>query len=329
MEPTSPTSEDCSNEMPILEPEWDSIWIESVAELKNYIPSIAAESIVCIDTETADYMKGKEKLCLIQLGLPSKEKVLLIDTLKITELSLLSEVFSNPSITFVAHNMTFEKKQLKRHGLEIVNLEDTMKIAKQLRKDLPNHTLKACCKYLLGLDISKVEQVSDWSVRPLTPSQLKYAALDAELGAKLFLLLRPLLDATKLKEGASVPDLMQELSDLYRERIELTRSISDKLCVFNAKEEIIREALKERLINGEDPFEGECGRCSLSESDITEVSADLVRSFFPQFADLVIREVGNRKVLKELFEENDLAEEEIEKVLVVVSNRTSVNVALS
>jgi hypothetical protein len=51
------------------------------------------------------------------------------------------------------------------------------------------HSLKAVCARELGIALPKDEQTSDWTTRPLTPTQLTYAALDAELLLRLLPLL--------------------------------------------------------------------------------------------------------------------------------------------
>lgn len=53
-------------------------------------------------------------------------------------------------------------------------------------KELSNVSLKSLCFELFKLELSKVECVSDWMRRPLRPSQLEYAALDAEILIRLF-----------------------------------------------------------------------------------------------------------------------------------------------
>lgn len=52
----------------------------------------------------------------------------------------------------------------------------------------PNQTpgLKAAVRRILGLELDKTEQRSDWGVRPLRAGQLKYAALDSEILLRLW-----------------------------------------------------------------------------------------------------------------------------------------------
>ncbi len=56
---------------------------------------------------------------------------------------------------------------------------------------VPQHKgLSGLTAAVLGRPLQKAEQISDWSRRPLRPSQLTYAALDAFVGLEIFLSLR-------------------------------------------------------------------------------------------------------------------------------------------
>ena len=61
--------------------------------------------------------------------------------------------------------------------LQVANLLDLQRAARLRGEDTPS--LARVCARLLHMRLNKAEQRSDWAQRPLTPSQLAYAALDA------------------------------------------------------------------------------------------------------------------------------------------------------
>jgi ribonuclease D len=77
---------------------------------------------------------------------------------------------------------------LKRYGLTINGVVDTLQVSRKLRgtKISGGHSLKSVCEREFNLTLDKTEQVSDWSRRPLDPRQVAYAALDAEVLLRLY-----------------------------------------------------------------------------------------------------------------------------------------------
>ena len=89
----------------------------------------------------------------------------------------------NQNITKVIHNAPFERRILGSVGLELHGVFDTLTESRRLRgySAIEGHSLAAVCHRELGVTLSKNLQRSDWQRRPLTTSQLEYAALDAEV----------------------------------------------------------------------------------------------------------------------------------------------------
>ena len=66
--------------------------------------------------------------------------------------------------------------------MTIENVVDTLERSRALRPGAEGgHSLEAVCQRELTLQLDKREQTSDWTRRPLTPRQVAYAALDAEV----------------------------------------------------------------------------------------------------------------------------------------------------
>lgn len=110
----------------------------------------------------------------------------------------------------VCHNALFELKHLLHRGVDLkqVGCTKLMGFTLQGYSRGGNLSLKGLTKQHLGIDISKEEQLSDWSQNDLTQEQIEYAANDAVVTYQLFLKLRKdlyhagLLDVYAVRKGA-------------------------------------------------------------------------------------------------------------------------------
>jgi len=98
----------------------------------------------------------------------------------------------------VAHNAGFDMAVLKHHFGVMPRPVYCTKVASKLARTYTDrHGLKDLCKELLGIELSKQQQSSDWGAAELTQEQLNYAASDVlHLHA-----LREKLDAMLRREG--------------------------------------------------------------------------------------------------------------------------------
>ncbi len=155
--------------------------IDDKQKLQALIPKLLAEPIVAFDTEADSFFHYVEKLCLIQVGIPSEPNfAYLIDPLAMggpSSLMPLEPVFTSPDIRILFHAGEYDIFLLKRFcGITIDNLFDTMISAQLL--GYPSVGLAALVKHYFGVVLPKDEQRSDWSRRPLTKQQLEYGATD-------------------------------------------------------------------------------------------------------------------------------------------------------
>ena len=158
-------------------------WVRHAPGLEAACARLAGEPVVALDVETTMYT---QQLCLVQLC--GRGRVYLIDPLEVEDLEPLRRLLGEAGVKKVIHNATFERSVLGKHGIEIVNVEDTMVRSRELRgrKLEGGHSLKAVCLRELGTALDKEEQTSDWQRRPLSLSQQSYAAMDVEILLRLY-----------------------------------------------------------------------------------------------------------------------------------------------
>jgi hypothetical protein len=181
---------------------------------------------------------------------------------------------------------------------------------------------------LLGLELSKEEQSSDWSKRPLTDTQIEYARLDAEVAIALYNYLADLEARVSAELQLEIPDLMAEYARVVRKKFDLTSAIAHDLAFLQAREERVRQAIRQKLIDGASSYDGEIGLCSLQKVKRTEVNPVRVREVFPEFADQVIDEHVDRKRFSALAAEHGLPNSAIEQVLDTVGYNERLTIKL-
>lgn len=180
-------------------------YIESEEQALKAIASLlSSQQIFGLDIETskregfeADKQAGldpkKSQIRTVQI-FDGNNTVFIFDVKKLKKnLRILDPLAERPML---AHNAIFEMKHLLHHGLALKKLGCTLLAdrilhgdRRELRAELGLATtasLKDLAKELLGLEISKEMQASNWSQEELTKEQLEYAAIDAVLPVKLF-----------------------------------------------------------------------------------------------------------------------------------------------
>ena len=152
---------------------------------------------VAIDTETLGLNPYRDRLCLVQLsrGDGNAELVQLRRNYQAPE---LKQLLADESVLKIFHFGRFDMAVLKHSFGVMPRPVYCTKIASRLARTFTDrHGLKDLAKELLGIELSKQQQSSDWGADQLTPDQLNYAASDVlHLHA-----LREKLEAMLLREG--------------------------------------------------------------------------------------------------------------------------------
>jgi ribonuclease D len=135
------------------------------------------EPRVGVDTEAASFHRYRDRIYLVQLS--SRSETALIDPLAVADLAPLGALLADPAVEKTFHDADYDLRVLDRdYGFRAVHLFDT-RIAAQLAGE-PAIGLAALLEKYLGLKLDKEHQKADWSLRPLTPPMLAYAAADTQ-----------------------------------------------------------------------------------------------------------------------------------------------------
>jgi ribonuclease D len=155
-------------------------------------------SAVAIDTETMGLAVGRDRLCVVQLsrGDGSAEVVRIAPGQK--SAPRLTAMLGDPKVQKLFHFGRFDMAVLTHaFGVMPAPVYCTKIASKLARTYTDRHGLKDLVKELLGVDLSKQQQSSDWGAGSLSDAQLAYAASDVlHLHA-----LRDRLDAMLAREG--------------------------------------------------------------------------------------------------------------------------------
>jgi ribonuclease D len=142
----------------------------------------AGTGAVALDTEADSFHSYRHKLCLIQLSYEATSVV--IDPLAVgaEALAPLGALLADAAVTKLMHGADYDLRMLDRDlGFSAVSVRDTQ-VAAQLLGE-PQTGLAALLAKELGVALDKSLQRADWSLRPLSPELLAYAAADtAHLG---------------------------------------------------------------------------------------------------------------------------------------------------
>jgi ribonuclease D len=152
-------------------------FIDRVVEVEELASKLALEKVIAVDTEADSFFHYFDKLCLVQVAAACG--TFLIDPLSMPPRGLepLAPVMSNPSIRKIFHAAEYDLFVLHRHcGLTVRGLFDTMISAQML--GYPAVGLGALVERHFDVKLSKDQQRTDWSRRPLRDVQLDYAASD-------------------------------------------------------------------------------------------------------------------------------------------------------
>ncbi len=153
---------------------------------------------VAVDTETMGLNPHRDRLCVVQLSAGDGVCHLVQLPKGQYDAPNLKKVLGDPAVTKIFHYARFDLAIIEKFlGVVCTPVYCTKVVSKLVRTYGDSHGLKALCRELLGVEISKQQQMSDWGGDELSADQQQYAASDV-----LYLhQLRDILDRRLAREG--------------------------------------------------------------------------------------------------------------------------------
>ncbi len=136
-------------------------------------------SSIAVDTEAMGLHNLRDRLCLVQLSAGDGNAHLVKFDAGQYDCPNLKKLLANNNVTKLFHFARFDVSIIMHYlGVECRPLYCT-KIASTLcRTYTDKHSLRELCRELLGIELNKQQQSSDWGAATLTPEQQTYAAND-------------------------------------------------------------------------------------------------------------------------------------------------------
>lgn len=151
--------------------------IENTEDLNNLCHELSTQEFVCIDLEFLRERNYFAKLCLIQISSVTLSAI--IDPLAPgIDLQNFFALMQNPSLTKVFHSGRQDIEIIYHLSGQIPSPLFDTQIAAQAAGFGEAISYENLVNHLLHITLDKSSRLSDWSKRPLSPSQLKYALSD-------------------------------------------------------------------------------------------------------------------------------------------------------
>ena len=152
---------------------------EPVLHQGDLPPALDLGPVVAIDTETMGLNPIRDRLCLVQLSTGDGVSHVVQFPRGPIVAPNLTHLLADPAVLKLFHFARFDVAVLQAYlGVTCHPIYCTKIASKLTRTFTDRHGLRDLCKELLGIDLSKQQQSSDWGAETLTPEQLRYAASD-------------------------------------------------------------------------------------------------------------------------------------------------------
>ena len=158
--------------------------VETDAALRDFMARCAESPYMAIDTEFLREKTYYAKLCLVQVAIEGE--VAIIDPLGIRDLTVMAPVLTNPDVVKIFHASSQDIEILYHEtGVVPTPVFDTQVAAALLGKT-QQASYASLVHMFCGVTLPKKDSFTDWSRRPLSDSQVEYAADDVTYLPKIY-----------------------------------------------------------------------------------------------------------------------------------------------
>ena len=192
----------------------DALYIDTPEALDEWLEVLRGASVIAVDTESDSFHHYEERVCLIQMTAMGRDVI--IDPLSIDDISGLGEFFEDPGIIKIFHDAGYDLICLYRDfGFKFAGLFDTMLASRLIGRK--RFGLASLLLDYFEFATDKSLQRSDWTRRPLSEKQQRYARYDTHfLYDLMHILAEELLKVGRyewaVEEFARIPGLMRQLN---------------------------------------------------------------------------------------------------------------------
>ncbi|HJQ54984.1 MAG TPA: ribonuclease D [Gemmatimonadaceae bacterium] len=150
-------------------------YLDRVPDVDRFLNEISGVTELALDTEGASFHRFLDRIYLLQLS--TRDRSAIIDPLPIGSPTQLGKLVESGNVEVVFHDADYDLRLLHQdYGWHVTNIFDT-RIAAQLL-GIKSFGLAALLEQFFDVKLDKKHQRADWSMRPLTPDMLEYAAQD-------------------------------------------------------------------------------------------------------------------------------------------------------
>ncbi len=151
------------------------MFLDTPETTARFLREISTTREIAVDTEGASFHRFVDRIYLLQLS--TRDHSAIIDPLAVPQLDGLGALMEREDVEVVFHDADYDLRLLRQdYGWEVVRVFDT-RVAAQLL-GIRAFGLAALLERYFGVKLEKKYQRADWSLRPLTPGMLEYAAQD-------------------------------------------------------------------------------------------------------------------------------------------------------
>ena len=177
---------------------------------------------IAVDTELHGLTMNRDQICLVQLC-DQEEQVCLVRPNRGAGYSRLKALMENKDVLKVFHfaltDVAFFKTSL---NIEVTPFCCTKVMSKLIRTYTQNHGLKDLHMELLGIQMEKEQQQTNWAESDLSQNQLKYAANDVLRLLEIFeRLQKMIISRNSLPGGKSISELNETAQSMLPGMVEL------------------------------------------------------------------------------------------------------------
>jgi ribonuclease D len=152
-----------------------AVYLDKAPEVDRFLSEISDVKELALDTEGASFHRFLDRIYLLQISTRGESAI--IDPLPIGSPARLGQLLESKGVEVVFHDADYDLRLLHQdYGWHVTNIFDT-RVASQLL-GIKSFGLAALLEQFFDVKLDKKHQRADWSMRPLTPDMLAYAAQD-------------------------------------------------------------------------------------------------------------------------------------------------------